>query len=264
MKFLFLFILVSFFISCQKEVIEAPKYNLATEWSSNFNYSDILDSVQSRYIKGTYSKQLPVGNNWTYGTIQPDASKIELINNNYIRCYTYPEAGITSKAQIVRKFPPYGILANYNGVTAFNSGDKVTVTMKILLNGEYISDSKIYFLDFEDSMKDNAGIRFFIYNNTAIGVGIDKIKSSNNTFYSKTEIPKNQWFNFKLELLISEQGSYKIWIDNQLVFDKLEQSYDDELNGYDCVDVGISGSIKETPSEISIDDFNLKVERGNY
>lgn len=263
LPFLSLVIAISFH-SCQKETFETKKYNSATEWQSNFNFSNIENQVESQYIDGIYDKQLPVGDKWTYGTIQPEGSQIELIDNNYIRCYTVPETGLTSKAQIVRKFAPYGILDGYDGITAFNPSDIVTVTMDMYLNGDYLIDKNIYFLDFEDSMNESLGIRFFIYNNSAIGVNIDKIKQNNNVFYTETTIPTNTWFTFKLELLISEQGNYKIWIENNLVFNLDEQSYDDKLNFYDAVMIGITGTIKDTPSEIWIDNFFLNVKRGNY
>jgi hypothetical protein len=103
-----------------------------------------------------------------------------------------------------------------------------------------------------------------MHNNTAIGVNIDKIRSTNTTFYSETQIPTDEWFNFKLELLIGEQGNYKIWIKDNLVFEKQEQSFDNKLNFYDAVMVGITGSIKESPSELGLDNFKIEVLRGNY
>ncbi|MDD2636553.1 MAG: hypothetical protein PHW82_13760 [Bacteroidales bacterium] len=250
--------------SCEKETFETKKYNSATEWQSDFNYLDIKNQVESQYVDGIYNKQLPVGEKWTYATIQPDASQIELIDNNYIRCYTAPENGLTSKAQVVRKFAPYGILDGYNGITAFNPTDVVTITMDMYLNGDYLTDGNVYFLDFEDSMSKSTGIRFFIYNNTAIGVNIDKIRNNNTVFYTETPIPTNTWFSFKLELLIGVQGNYKIWIDNNLVFNIDEQSYDEKLNFYDAVMTGITGTIKDAPSEVWIDNFYLQVNRGDY
>lgn len=262
--FIYTIILIVILQSCKTEGFETQKYNTATEWQSDFNYSNLEDNIDGQYVNGNYDRQLPVGNKWTYATIQPKGSEIELINKDYIRSYTIRAAGLTSKAQLVRKFPPYGILENYEGITAFNPKDKVNVTMDLYLNGDHITDSKMYFLDFEDSMTESAGIRFFIYNNTAIGVNIDKIKQNDNTFYAETEIPTNQWFEFKLELLIGEQGSYKIWIDNNLVFDIDEQSFDNKLNFYDAVMTGITGTIKDTPSEIWVDKFYLRIERGDY
>lgn len=266
MKFLFhcLIIILISLSACKKAEFETDKYNSATKWSCDFNFSNLEDNVESQYVNGSYDKQLPVGNKWTYGTIQPEGSDIKLINNDYITCYTDPEEGLTSKAQLVRKFPPYGLLENYDGVTAFNPTDVVTIRMDLFLNGDYLTDGKIYFLDFEDSMTESVGIRFFIYNNTAIGVSIDKIKPNDNVFYAETTIPTDQWFSFKLELLIGEQGSYKIWIDNVLVFDIEEQSYDNKLNFYDAVMTGITGTIKDNASEIWVDNFFLEVERGNY
>lgn len=259
-----LLLLAISFQSCKKETFETKKYNNATKWQSDFNFLDLENHVESQYVNGIYNKQLPVGEKWTYVTIQPEASQIELTDNNYIKCFTAPETGLTSKAQIVRKLAPYGILDGYDGITAFNPSDIVTVTMDMYLNGDYLNDAKVYFLDFEDSMNESAGIRFFIYNNSAIGVSIDKIKESNNVFYVETSIPTNTWFVFKLELLISEQGKYKIWIDNNLVFNVDEQSYDDKLNFYDAVMTGVTGTIKDAPSEIWIDNFSLNVKRGDY
>ena len=261
---LLILILILVIQSCSKDEFETNKYNPATIWSSDFNFASLLENVESQYVDGSYNKQLPVGNKWTYGTIQPDGSSIDLINNNYIKCYTEPQTGLTSKAQIVRKFPPYGILENYEGVTAFNPTDVITVSLDLFLKSDYLTDGKVYFLDFEDSMTESAGIRFFIYNNTAIGVNIGKIKPNDNTFYAETEIPTDEWFAFKLELLIGEQGSYKIWIDDNLVFEKQEQSFDNDLNFYDAVMTGITGSIKESPSELWVDNFKIELVRGNY
>ncbi len=107
-------LLISIFVctlsACKKEKFETTKYNPATEWASDFNYSDLKNFIESQYIEGIYDKQLPVGDKWTYATIQPDSSEIAHINNEFIRCHTLPESGITSKAQIARKFPPFEIL----------------------------------------------------------------------------------------------------------------------------------------------------------
>jgi hypothetical protein len=263
--FYYLFTVPLFLLSaCNKPEFETGKYNPATQWSFDFNITNLEDNVDGQYINGNYDKLLPVGNKWSYGTIQPEGSSITLINNDYLLCYTEPEDGLTSKAQLVRKFPPYGVLENYDGITAFNSSDKLSVSMDLFLNGDHITDGKVYFLDFEDSMTESAGIRFFIHNNTAIGVSINKIKPNNNVFFVETEIPTDQWFSFSLELLIGEQGSYKIWIEDELIFDVQEQSFDNKLNFYDAVMTGITGTIKEQPSEIRVDNFSLEVERGNY
>jgi hypothetical protein len=259
-----LIIPIIFILSCSKEEFENNKYNPATSWSSDFDYDDLLDYIESQRLDGDYDKLVPVGEKWTYGTIQPDNSLIELINNDYIKCYTESQIGLTSKAQLVRKFPPYGILKGYDGITAFNSTDVIIVTLDLYLKSGYLNDGKVYFLDFEDSMSGSAGIRFFIHNNTAIGVNIDKIKPDDNTFYAETTIPTDEWFSFKLELLVEEQGSYKIWINGSLVFQIQEQSFDDDLHFYDAVMTGITGSIKESPSELWIDNFNIEVIRGDY
>jgi hypothetical protein len=139
--------------SCSKNEFENDKYNAATTWSSDFNYTKLSENIEGQYQDGSYDKLLPVGDKWTYGTLQPDGSQIDLIDNDYIKCYTLDKTGITSKAQLVRKFPPYGILDNYEGVTAFNPGDLLLVTMDLFINSNYLNDKKVYFLDFEDSMK---------------------------------------------------------------------------------------------------------------
>lgn len=258
-------LLILLITSCSKDEFYTSEYNPKTYWENSFGCSGAQSCIDSQTINDFYDRLLPVGNKWTYATIQPDGANLDISTDNYLKCYT-PERtdNLTSKAQIVRKFPPYEILEGYEGITAFNATDIVTVSMKLNLNSEYLNDSKIYFLDFEDSMTQSAGIRFFIYNNTAIGVNIDKIKETDNTFYSETSIPIDEWFSFRLEMLISDQGYYKIWINGNLVFDINEQSFHNNLNFYDAVMVGITGTIKDTPSEIWVDDFSLNVERGNY
>jgi hypothetical protein len=107
-------------------------------------------------------------------------------------------------------------------------------------------------------------VRFFLHGDQAIGVNIDKIRSQDTVFYAETTIPTDQWFRFELEMLVGEEGSYDLWIDGVNVLSLQEQSFRNDLYFYDAVMTGITGTIKDSPSEIWVDNFFLQVQRGDY
>ena len=241
--------------------------NEETEWSNSFECNSIENCIQNTHQKGEYKKYLPAGPNWTYSTTMPNGAELKLnhlnaSDNKYLSCYVPSKVNIiTRKAQIVRKFPPYGIMEGYDGLTAIHCGDKVTINVQLFINSANLYDGKVYFLDIEDSTKGNVGFRYFIYNNNVIGISLDKIKINKNVIYEKAVIPTNEWFSFKTEILISENGYYKIWINNKIVLDRDGLSFLNRLNFYDAVMTGITGTLINHEYSILVDDFLIKVER---
>jgi hypothetical protein len=241
------------------------RYNPQDTWANDFDYPAVDDVISSQKISGEYDKLLPVGNHWTYGTIQPEGSGIALVAQDYIVCSTPARSpGLTSKAQVARKLPPFGVLEGYEGLTAIHREDTVRAQMDLYLPSAGLTEGNVYFLDFEDSINGSLGVRFFLHGDQAIGVNIDKIRSQDTVFYAETTIPTDQWFRFELEMLVGEEGSYDLWIDGVNVLSLQEQSFRNDLYFYDAVMTGITGTIKDSPSEIWVDNFFLQVQRGDY
>jgi hypothetical protein len=226
-------------------------------------------TINKHILEETNEKDsINIGNYWTYGTLKPSGATLDVIGNTenpskYLKCFVPPVAkSTTSKAQLARKFPPYGIDNSYNGITAIYSGDRVTISFKMFINNTYIPNGNVYFLDLEDSTSNNRGIRFLINKDDKIGVNRDKILSNNPILYAVTEIPIDEWFDFKTEIKIGENdGHYKIWINNAIVLDKYGVSFINNLNFYDSVMVGVTGTLLDSEFSISIDDFLFEVSR---
>lgn len=63
---------------------------------------------------------------------------------------------------------------------------------------------------------------------------------------------------------MGEQGRYKIWINDNVVFEIEEQSFHNDLNYFDSVMTGITGSVKDSPSELWVDNFKIEAQRGSF
>jgi len=260
-------IFISLIILFSCALYDPSFFNEETKWSNSFECDSIESCIQNTRQNGAYKTCLPAGPNWTYGTIQPTGAELKLntfdaSDNKYLSCYVPSRVdSITSKAQVARKFPPYGIMEGYEGLTAIHCGDKVTINIQLFINSANLYDGKVYFLDIEDSTKGNVGFRYFIYNNNVIGISFDKIKKENNVIYEEARIPTDEWFSFKTEILINEKGYYKIWINNILVLDRTGLSFLNKLNFYDSVMTGITGTLINHEYSILVDDFIIEVER---
>ena len=139
--------------------------------------------------------------------------------------------------------------------------------MFVFIHGQYFNYLLSYFkgvwgLDLEDSTVNNAGIRFAVQNDMAIGINRDKLMDKNALIYTETKIPMNRWFTFNTEILIGEEGHYKMWIEGTKIMDRDGLSFINELNFYDSVMVGITGTRANKPSHIKVDDFSIIIERG--
>jgi len=245
-----------------------PNHNPVTSWEHSFDCGTLEECVSKTYVPGPYTTAFPVGEAWTYGTLQPDGATLELTEageNTFLRGSVPPATGgTTSKAQVCRKFPPAGIDAEYTGMSAFFAGDVVTITMRIRINGAYATTGNVYFLDIEDSTTASAGIRFFMNGTSAIGVNRDKIMEENPVIYSLTTIPTDTWFDFRTEFAISESsGYYRIWIDGDKALDEPGLSFVPQLKFYDSVMVGITGTLLETHYELDVDDVRVEVDRAH-
>jgi hypothetical protein len=114
-----------------------------------FDYPAVDDVISSQKISGEYDKLLPVGNHWTYGTIQPEGSGIALLAQDYIVCSTPARSpGLTSKAQVARKLPPFGVLEGYEGLTAIHREDTVRAQMDLYLPSAGLTEGNVYFPGF--------------------------------------------------------------------------------------------------------------------
>jgi hypothetical protein len=188
--FLLLFIFLVFIYSSWDTFSPGPLvHNKETYWFNSFEYSQLEDAVNKTLVSN-YPNAFPVGEYWTYTTRKPKNATLDILNykmNKYLNCSVLSaQKGITSKAQVVRKFPPYGIDDSYQGITSIYPGDTVVISFQIFMNDR--PNGNVYFLDLEDSTSRNRGIRFLIDENY-IGVNIDKLSNKNPLLYVPTDIP---------------------------------------------------------------------------
>jgi hypothetical protein len=247
---------------------DREKRTQISSWSNSFEYNSINDAIKNKKISGVYAKLFPIPSYWTYGTLQPSGAAAILAtytdkNETYVTCTVPPAvAGTTSKSQIARKFPPYGIDEAYNELTAFFPGDTVTVRFDMCIGKGSSSEERVYFCDFEDSTTENAGIRFYFRGDSEIGVNRDKIMSKDTYISTRTDIPIDSWFNFMCEIKIGKNdGNYKMWINDRIILDERGLSIVDELKFYDSVMIGITGTLSKTKFSLSVDNFKIDVQR---
>lgn len=119
------------------------------------------------------------------------------------------------------------------------------------------STGRITIFDVEDNQNGNIGCRFQIEDGR-VTFNRDKLRISPYTFKEYATIPKNRWFEAKVELTPGEgtAGHVRFWIDGNLVMDVHTDTIVPQITSYTTIQAGITARL-DTAYLMYMDDFTF-------
>lgn len=231
-------------------------------FSDNFTGASIDDMVHGITDTGAYGKTIPASTRWTLTQLQsentsPGSATLTPVvdgraaGRNSLKCHVGNHSGIQNKADVIRKFPPEGVMANPLGPTAFTSGDRITMSIDMKLPATPDEGVDIHIYDIEDSTAAGSeGWRWKI----EIKSGTDELSFNRDkldpppapaVLNFAQEFPKDTWFNLRIQVTLHETtGIIDAWLDEVQVTGMPVGSLETIQAGlvYDSMTLGISAT----------------------
>ncbi|MCD4760679.1 hypothetical protein K8R42_02155 [bacterium] len=201
----------------------------------------------------------------SYTLVKPDTEKSEgaklLITKDkqyagkyslysYVPSAKFEGIGSTSKAMVAQK------------EFIFTSGNTIIAEAWFYIPSS--SKGRVTVMDFENSEKiGNPGIRFQLQEDMVI-FNRDKIKIKPYTFESATNIPYDEWFLMRVELILGDEnnGQVKILINNAVVMNEKGATISQTIKNYDTFQVGITARL-DNPYTMWTDEVSVYINKNN-
>jgi hypothetical protein len=243
-------VILALSVGCKKEKWFGGPNSMTEDFESYahvdsmFSYDDVRWSFNQNTVDGNY---LSFDTNIVHS------------GNKSLRFYAHASpADFVSKNSIVKQH------------MAFYEGDVVRISAWYYVEGTESKDW-IFLFDFEEQSAIGAGPGIRLASTEANGVVLEHKFFETDIYQTAGQeiiIPRNQWFNLTMEVLLSQKskGYVKVWQDNQLIIDGTNTKtlpkdflyWQQGTKGmYQSIEFGITANTKESETVLYMDDISV-------